>query len=164
VSVEENPLSRTWSRVIVLCFLSIVAASCAPPEDPARVELRNRLKQQAVLTDEEIGRVVAEVNKSLVGKPVRIVQDGAPKEMDAAQRDVVLGMFENRMGMYDEGVKDLNGRTVRVLNAPGISQHMEYSAMRRIMVDVETFLPRRFEFSYEFQGMGDYAFDLEVGS
>ena len=53
---------------------------------------------------------------------------------------------------------------MRVLNAPGISQYMEYSAMRRIMVDVETFLPRRFEFSYEFQGMGDYGFDLVVGS
>lgn len=157
-------MTRTRARAVVFCLLSVVAASCAAPEDPARVELRNRLKQQTVLTDEEIGRVVAEVNKSLVGKNVRINQDGVAKELDAAQRDVVLGMFENRMGMYDEGVKDLGGRTVRVLNAPGISQHTEYSAMRRIMVDVETFLPRRFEFSYEFQGMGDYAFDLDVGS
>ena len=100
----------------------------------------------------------------LVGKPVKISQDGVTKELDATQRDTVLGMFENRTGMYDEGLKDLGGRTVRVLNAPGISMHMEYSAMRRIMVDVDTFLPARFEFSYEFQGMGDYAFDLEVGS
>jgi hypothetical protein len=164
VSVKESLLSRTWSRVLILSVLSIVAAACAPPEDPARVELRARLKQQAVLTDEELGRVVTEVNKSIGGKPVRISQDGVTKELDAAQRDVVLGMFENRMGMYDEGLKDFGGQTVRVLNAPGISQHMEYSATRRVLVDVETFLPRRFEFSYEFQGMGDYAFDLEVGS
>jgi len=164
VSFEESPLSRTWSRVIALCFLSILASSCAAPEDPARVELRARLKQQAVLTDEELGRVVTEVSKSIGGKPVRINQDGVTKDLDTGQRDVVLGMFENRMGMYDEGLKDVGGRTVRVLNAPGISQYMEYSASRRIMVDVETLLPRRFEFTYEFQGMGDYGFDLVVGS
>jgi len=157
-------LSRTWSYVFILCVLSFVAASCAAPEDPARVELRNRLKQQTVLTDEELGRVVTEVSKSIGDNPVKINQDGVTKDMDAEQRSVVLGMFENRMGMYDEGLKDVGGRTVRVLNAPGISQYMEYSAMRRIMVDVETFLPRRFEFSYEFQGMGDYGFDLVVGS
>jgi len=157
-------LSRTWLYVFILCVLSFVAASCAAPEDPARVELRNRLKQQTVLTDEELGRVVTEVSKSIGDKPVKINQDGVTKDMDAEQRSVVLGMFENRMGMYDEGLKDVGGRTVRVLNAPGISQYMEYSAMRRIMVDVETFLPRRFEFSYEFQGMGDYGFDLVVGS
>lgn len=163
--VEVSPLSRTPLRAVTfLLVLSTLAASCAAPEDPARVDLRARLKQQAVLTDEELGRVVTEVGKSIGDKPVRISQDGVTKELDAAQRDVVLGMFENRVGMYDEGLKDVGGRTVRVLNAPGISQYMEYSATRRIMVDVETFLPRRFEFSYEFQGMGDYAFDLLVGS
>ena len=117
-----------------------------------------------MLTDEELARVVTEVSKSIGGKPVRINQDGVTKDLDTGQRDVILGMFENRMGMYDEGLKDVGGRTVRVLNAPGISQYMEYSASRRIMVDVETFLPRRFEFTYEFQGMGDYGFDLLVGS
>jgi hypothetical protein len=151
-------------RLALCSVLSIVLVSCAAPEDPARVELRNRLKQQAVLTDEELGRVVTEVSKSLGDKPVRILQDGAARELDANQRDVVLGMFTNRTGMYDEGLKDVGGRTVRVLNAPGISQYMEYSASRRILVDVETFLPRRFEFNYEFEGMGDYAFDLQVGS
>jgi hypothetical protein len=66
--------------------------------------------------------------------------------------------------MYDEGLRDVGGRSVRVLSAPGISEYREYSATRRIMVDVETFLPRRFEFSYEYPGMGDYGFDLVVGS
>lgn len=162
--VEESPLSTTPLRAFTFCLaLTIVAASCAAPEDPARVELRARLKQQAVLTDDELGRVVTEVSKSIGDKPVRISQDGATKDLDAAQRDVVLGMFTNRTGMYDEGLKDVGGRTVRVLNAPGVSQYMEYSAARRVMVDVETFLPARFEFSYEFEGMGDYAFDLLVG-
>lgn len=144
--------------------LSILAIACAAPEDPARVELRARLKQQAVLTDDELGRVVTEVSKSIGDKPVRATQDGVTKDLDVNQREVVLGMLVNRTGVYDEGLKEIDGRTVRVLNAPGISQYMEYSASRRIMVDVETFLPKRFEFTYEFQGMGDYALDLLVGS
>jgi hypothetical protein len=162
---EEILLNRMPLRALTACFvLSIVAISCTEPEDPARVELRNRLKQQALLSDEELGLVVTEVSKSIGDKPVRIAQDGATKDLDATQRDVVLGMLVNRIGMYDEGLKEVGGRTVRVLNSPGISQHMEYSATRRLIVDVETFLPQRFEFSYEFQGMGDYAFDLQVGS
>ncbi len=155
----------TWLRVAAFSFvLSFVAVSCGAPEDPARVELRNRLKQEALLTDDELGRLVTEVGKSIGDKPVRITQDGAAKDLDANQREVVLGMLANRTGMYDEGLKQFDGRTIRVLNAPGLSQYMEYSAARRLMVDVETFLPRRFEFTYEFQGMGDYAFDLTIGS
>lgn len=151
-------------RVSACVFvLTIVAISCTP-EDPARVELRNRLKQQTVLTDDELGRVVTEVSKSIGDRPVRVAQDGATKDLDTSQRDVVLGMLTNRIGMYDEGLKEIGGRTLRVLNAPGLSNYMEYSATRRLLIDVETFLPQRFEFSYEFEGMGDYAFDLAVGS
>ena len=157
-------MRRIPLSLFVLACVAILAAACAPPEDPARVELRARLKQQAVLTREELRRVVTEVSKSIGDKPVRISQDGVTKDLDAGQRDVVLGMFDNRAGMYDEGLKDVGGRTVRVLSAPGISEHMEYSATRSIMVDVETFLPRRFEFWYEYQGMGEYGFDLAVGS
>jgi hypothetical protein len=160
---RETRLRRIPLPLFVLACVAILAPACAPPEDPARVELRARLKEQAVLTGEELGRVVTEVSKSIGDKPVRISQDGVAKDLDAGLRDVVLGMFESR-GMYDEGLRDVGGRSVRVLSAPGISEYREYSATRRIMVDVETFLPRRFEFSYEYPGMGDYGFDLVVGS
>lgn len=148
--------------VVVACVVAMVAAGCAAPEDPARVELRARLQQQTRLTSEELGRLVAEVAKSIGDKRVQIAQDGVTSDLDAGQREVVLGMFTNPVGMFDEGLQNAAGRTVRVLNAPGVSEHREYVAMRRIMVDVETFLPRRFEFSYEFPGMGDYAFDLRI--
>jgi hypothetical protein len=50
--------------------------------------------------------------------------------------------------------------TFRVLNAPGRSRDSEVEAARQLWVEVETFLPRRFQFTYAFPGYGDYAFDL----
>ena len=38
----------------------------------------------------------------------------------------------------------------------------QIEAFRRLWVDVETFLPRRFEFAYAFPGFGDYSYDLVV--
>jgi len=150
--------------VLIGCVVATLLGACAGPEDPARVELRARLKQETRLTDEELGILVSQVSKSIGDKRVRVTHDGVTNDLDAGQREVVLGMFSNRVGMFDEGLKNVAGRAVRVLNAPGISEYREYVATRRIMVDVETLLPSRFEFSYEFPGMGDYAFDLVVGS
>ena len=151
------------ARVVPWLVALVLMSACGPREDPARVELRARLKQSTPLADADLGRVLDEVGRSLAGKTVRFNQDGVTKELDPEQRDVVLGMLTSRIGVYDEGLKTNGDRTVRVLNAPGKSNYAEYSAARKLWVDVETFLPRRFEFSYEFQGMGDYAFDLLIG-
>lgn len=142
--------------------LSIVIAGCGEPEDPARVDLSARLRQDATLSAQDLGRALDEVSRSIAAKRVRINENAATRDLDQAQRDVVFGMLTNRSGVYDEGLRTSGGATVRVINAPGISLHHEYSAARRLLIDVETFLPRRFEFSYEFPGMGDYAFDLLV--
>lgn len=145
------------------CLLVLAAlASCRAREDPLRVELRALLSKQATLSAQDLTQVLDEVNRSLAGKKVRISQDAALRELDPVERDVVLGMLTDRVGLYDEGPRAGGDRRVRVFNAPGISLHPEYSAARRLFVDIETFLPRRFEFSYEFPGMGDYAFDLLV--
>lgn len=156
-------MTRTAFRVVGLCLLASVAmAGCAPPEDPARIELRARLKQAATLSPEELARTMEEVSRSLEGKKVQVSQDAMTRELDPAQHDVVLGMLKDRAGVYDEGLRTAQGVSVRVLNAPGLSEHLEYSAARRLFVDVETFLPRRFEFFYEVPGMGDYSLDLIV--
>jgi hypothetical protein len=156
------PVCARPVQLIALLVLSVLVSACRQPEDPARVEIRARLKQNAVLSDEELGRVVEMVGRAVAGKAVRFNQDAGTGELNQEQREVVLGMLTNRMGMYDEGLQVDRGATVRVLNAPGVSLHAEYSASRRLLVDVETLLPRRFEFSYEFAGMGDYALDLLI--
>jgi len=145
------------------CFLlSIAIAGCAAPEDPARVELRARVKQAAVLSAQDLTRLLDEVTRGVGEKPVQFSGDAGSGELTREQRDVVLGMLTNREGLFDEGLRTIGAATLRVLNAPGLSAHPEYSATRRLLVDVETFLPKRFEFSYEFQGMGDYELDLTI--
>ena len=53
-----------------------------------------------------------------------------------------------------------SGTVLRIINAPGRSAYSEHDATRRLLVDTETFVPQRFEFSYDVPGLGDYAFDL----
>ena len=163
VSRWKSPLACRAPRAGVLaicCALGTLA--CGTPEDPARIELRARLKQAAVLSDQDLGRMLDEVGRTVAGKTVRFIQDAVTGELDQTQRDVVLGMLANHVWVYDEGIRSSGNATVRVINAPGLSLYAEYSASRRLLVDVETFLPRRFEFSYEFPGMGDYALDLVI--
>lgn len=152
----------TITRGVTLLLLSIVISECGQPEDPARTALRERLKQDARLTDEELGRELDEVSRTVAGKTVRFTQDGATRELNEEQRGDVLGMLTNRAGVYDEGVRVDRGATVRVINAPGKSLNSEYEATRRLLVDVETLLPRRFEFSYGVPGLGDYSLDLLI--
>jgi hypothetical protein len=139
----------------------LAAVGCAR-EDPARAELRARLKQDAQLSPEEVGRVLDEVVRSIGGRPVRATDGSSETELEPRERDAVLGMLTERVGIYDEGLRATDATAVRVINAPGVSLHAEYSAARRLMIDVETFLPRRFEFNHEFPFPGDYALDLVV--
>lgn len=159
-------------RLAASFVLSLLIAGCATPEDPARIELRARLKQTAVLSEQELGRMLNEVDRSIGDKVVRFTQEAVPGELSAGelsagelskdQREVVFGMLTNHNGVYDEGLSTSGDAAVRVFNAPGLSLHAEYSAARRLFVDLETFLPRRFEFRYEFPGMGDYSLELAV--
>lgn len=153
-------MMRFLVRVVGLLLMSLVISGCGPKEDPARTALRVRLKQEIRLTDEELGRELDEVSRTVAAKTVRFQQDGATRELNEQQREDVLGMLTNRAGVYDEGLRVDGGATVRIVNAPGRSLNSEYEATRRLLVDVETFLPRRFEFSYSVQGLGDYSVDL----
>jgi len=148
---------------IVTAMVGVVLLAGCTREDPARVELRARLKQNTQLTTEEVGKVLDEVGRSLEGKTVQLHQDGKSVAMTQEQNDVVLGMLKYRAGVFDETLRTENGVTYRVINAPGESNDPEYEATRRLLVDVETFLPRRFEFSFGVPGMpGAYSYDLDV--
>jgi hypothetical protein len=148
--------------VLAVVLASVAVSACAKPEDPARVELRARIKQEATLSPQDLSRMMDEVAHTLDGKKVQATRDSMTSDLDQEQRDVVFGMLSNREGVFDEGLRTTSGSALRIINAPGLSLHPEYSAARRLFIDVETFVPRRFEFAYEFPGMGDYALDLNV--
>ena len=141
----------------------ITTMSCSKPEDPARVQLRERLKQATPsLSNDELTRVREEVSRTIAEKKVRVKDASGVHDMDQDQSKVVLGVLTEPEGLYDEGLRDAAGKQCRVLNAPGISASAEIEAARKLYVDVETFLPVRFEFVYAFPTGGDYAFDLAV--
>ena len=148
-------------RIAILVALIGVAA-CAPREDPQRAELRARLRQETQLSADEIARVFEQVQGSLQGKPIRIARGATKTDLGASERDAVLGMLSDRAGVFDEGLRTGGGRRARVFNAPGVSNNPEIEASRRLMVDVETVLPLRFEFAYAFPNPDDYSLDLIV--
>jgi hypothetical protein len=136
----------------------LAAAACGTPEDPARRELRERLRQTATLSSEELERFRGEIAGSIAGRT--FLKEGSEPLTDE-ERDTVLGIIANPVGVFDEGLRQRSGRTFRILNAPGKSVSAEVEAIRRLWIDVETFLPARFEFSHAFEGYGEYAFNLE---
>jgi hypothetical protein len=149
------------ARAVSVAVSCLLLSACARPEDPARVQLRARLKQDAPLSNDELGRTLDEVSRALAGKTVRFTQEAVTRDLDAPQREAVLGILTNRAGVFDEGVESAGGATLRVMNAPGRASNAELDAARRLFIDADTFLPRRFEFSSGVSS-DEYAFDLVV--
>jgi hypothetical protein len=147
---------------IVASLLAVIFLAGCTREDPARTALRARLKEQPQLSPVELGRTLDEIGASLEGRTVRFMMDGAEYEVDQEQREVVLGMLTRREGVFDEGLRTGGPATLRIINAPGRSLDAENTATRRLLVDVETFLPQRFEFSYDIPDVGNYSFDLVI--
>jgi hypothetical protein len=158
---EMGTTRRALLGLVPVLLAGLALSTCAPPEDPARAELRARLKQSDSLSSEELGRVLDETGRTLDGKTIRIKLDGAVQDLVEPQREAVLGILTHRAGVFDEGVRMTDGATLRVINAPGRASNAELDAARRLLIDVETLLPRRFEFS---SGVAadEYAFDLVI--
>ena len=160
---ENSAIGRRFpARIGLLLLICGVMAACARPEDPARVQLRERLKQKPQLSSEDLTRVRDEVGKAIAGRKVRLKEDGAARDLNEEQRAVILGMLAEPAGLFDEGLRQEANGTFRILNAPGESLNPEIEASRKLWIDLQTFQPRRFEFAYAFPGNGDYAFDLVV--
>jgi hypothetical protein len=149
-------------RVLALLVACAVVSACGVREDPARRELSQRLRQDAQLSSEELGRFRAEINGAMAGKAL-FKQGPVPGDLDAEPRELIFDMLAGPAGMFDEGIKTLGEKTFRVLNAPARSTDAEVEAFRRLWIDVETFLPRRFELAHAVQGYEAYSIDLVVG-
>jgi len=149
-------------RIAILLLAAVGIARCTPAENPHRAELRARLAQEGQLSQDEIGRLFEQVDQALQGKTVRVSRGATTSELGAGEREVVLGMLRERAGVFDEGLRSGGGRRARVFNAPAVSNNPEIEATRRLFVDVDTFLPLRFEYAYAFPSPDDYSLDLKV--
>lgn len=148
---------------VVLCLAgAFVAASCAPPEDPARAGLRDRLHQAEPLVGEELDRLRAEVTRTMTDQQFLVRDGDRTHALDADRHAVVFGMLTQPIGMFDEGLREEEGHAFRILNAPATSPSSEIDTARRLWIDVETFLPRRFEYTYGFPHPENYTYDIVV--
>lgn len=147
---------------LTLLLAGVALPACAPAEPRERAELRARLGQEARLSEPEVDRLCDEVARSVEGKSVRITVHGGTATPEGDQRAEVFSLLRDRAGVYDEGLKREGAISYRILNGPGKSDNAEVEATQRLWVDVATLIPRRYEFTYAFQGYGDYAYDLAV--
>jgi len=154
--------ARLVGCAIVLASIA-AGEGCTAPEDPARVTLRERLRDERRLTDDELTQVRAVIARAIEGKVVLAREGTEARELKGDERAEVFNMLEHPEGLFDEGLRHESDTTlVRVLNAPGKSNNAEIEASQRLWIDVEALEPRRYLFQYAFPGYGDVAFDLAV--
>jgi hypothetical protein len=149
--------------LFLLILTGLAGFACAPAEDPEVAGIRTRLKEPAALAGSELTRTFDQIAGMLGDRAVHFTQGSTAGELNREQRSIVLGMLTDRAGVFDEGLRTDGERALRVFNAPGTSIISEYDATRRLLIDVETLLPARFEFTDTASSEENYAFELTVG-
>ena len=106
--------------------------------------------------------MIAEVGRAAADRRFRVKEGAEARELNPEQREVVFSMVSDPVGVYDEGLRQVGNTTYRVLNGPGRSDNAEIEALQRLWIDLETFLPGRYQFAYAFPGYGDYEYQLKA--
>ena len=147
-------------RAAGLIILAIALVACHAAEDPARQALRTRLKQEARLAPDEIHRWFDQIAPAIAGQKLSVREGALTRTLNDDQRTAVLGMLTDPRAVYDIGLKTDGKSAWRGLRTGGTSAMSELDAMQTLWIDVDSFLPRRYEFEYSSPGFGDYAYDL----
>jgi hypothetical protein len=122
--------------------------------------MRARLKEARRLTPDEIRAVFDQIASVISDKKVSVRQGAVTRELSADERTSVLGMLSDPGSVYDDGLRREGRSTWRGLKTGATPPTSELDAMQTLWIDVDSFVPRRYEFSYSSPGVGDYAFDL----
>jgi len=142
----------------MIAATSVVA--CRAGDDPARASMRARLKQESRLTPEEVRGLFSQIAPVIAGKQVQVTQGALSRTLDDRERMSVLGMLSDPGEVYDGGLK-VDGKNLwRGLKTGGATVLSELDATQTLWIDVDSFVPRRYEFEYSSPGFGDYAYDL----
>ena len=151
------PKARTlWLAVVVV----LACGACRSEAERLRGEFKERLKTAAPLSPAELTRFMDETNRAMEGKKMRFVSNGVSHEPSEQERAAVVTLLHGRISVEDAGVRDGSGTAWRGIAGPATPVNSELEAVATVWVDVESFLPRRYEFSYGQVGHGDYSFDI----
>ena len=129
-------------------------------EDPSRTAMRTRLKQESRLTPDEIRRLFDLIGPAIANQRVIVKQGARSRALDEEERTKVLGILSDPAAVYDASLRREGDHMWRGIATGGTAALSELDAMQTLWIDVETFLPRRYEFEYSSPGFGDYAYDL----
>jgi len=148
---------RGAAFLIAVCLMAI---ACESPEQATRSQFQERLKTSAPLTYPELNQLVGYTLAAIGGRPIRVRDQGSIRVMDAQGRAEVLMVLGGGAPASDAGLRHADNRTLRGIEGPGTPVHSELDAAQTLWIDVETFLPQRFELTYSLPGFGDYAYDI----
>ncbi len=148
---------RGAAFLIAVCLMAI---ACGSPEEATRAKFQERLKSSAPLTYPEVNQLVSYTLAAIDGRPIRVRDQGTIRTLDAQRRAEVLTVLGGGAPVSDAGLRNADNRTLRGIEGPGTPARSELDAAQTLWIDVETFLPHRFELTYSLPGFGDYAYDI----
>jgi len=158
--VDSDAVPLRWLALVAVAVVAVATAACRSEADRLRDEFKVRLKTTAPLSPGELARLMDEANRAMEGRQMRFVSNGVSHEPNEQERAAVLTVLHGQGSVEDGGVRDGHGVTLRGVSGPATPVNSELEAIATVWVDIDTFLPRRYEFSYGPSGSGDYAFDI----
>jgi hypothetical protein len=149
-----------FSLVSTVVLVTVFVQPAAAQAGDASAALRARLGANAELSRDERARLIDAAARAMAGKVARL-QDGLlTHALDDKTRARIFAILTGRLPVDDGGLRTAAGSTMRGLRAPATPAQSEVDATETLWIDIETLLPRRFEFTYSMPGFGDAAFDL----
>lgn len=153
-----------WTARPISAVLAAVLLWFAVParaQDGSDVSaVRARLADVTPLAPDEIGRAVHAVNAAIARRPFKVTDGTQAVAVDEEARAMLLLVLSGTVAVADLGLKAGPGGTVRGLRSPATPPRSEVGANQILWIDVDSLMPRRFEFLYDVPGMGDIAYDL----
>jgi hypothetical protein len=141
---------RAAAFLLTLCLITV---ACESAEEATRA-------RSGSLTHAEVNQLVSYTLAAIGGRPVRVREQGAVRALDAKGRAEVLTVLGGGVPVSDAGIRSFDNRTLRGIEGPGTPTHSELDAAQTLWIDIDTFLPHRFELTYSLPGFGDYAYDI----
>src|SRR5262249_39789881 len=118
------------------------------------------LKQETRLTPAEMRTFFDQISASIAGRKVMVREGALTRPLDDRQRGSVLALLSAPESVSDGGLKVEGGHVWRGVEADATPALAELSASQTLWIDVDSFVPQRYEFKYSSPGFGDYAYDL----
>ncbi len=148
------------SGAVLAAVLLAVGTPVRAQEVPNPAAVRARLADVTPLTTDEIGVAVEAIRAAVGQRPFRVSDGTHAAAVDDTARAMLLLVLSGSVAVADLGLKTTSAGTVRGLRSPATPPRSEVAANQILWVDVESLLPRRFEFLYDVPGMGDIGYDL----